>query len=215
MEELISYVQYLFDFILHIDKHLVTLSEEYGTLMYWILFLIIFVETGLVVTPFLPGDSLLFAAGMLAATGVFNVFYLIILLIISAFLGNFVNFHIGKFIGPKVFDPNRFKWINKEYLLKTQTYFDKHGVLTIVLSRFLPIFRTFVPFIAGIGKMNYTRFILYTLIGGIAWVTLFTLAGYFFGNIPIVKNNFSKVVLGIIILSILPVLWTLFKNKKK
>lgn len=214
MQELITYTRWLFDFIMHIDHHLVALSAQYGTYMYLILFLIIFVETGLVVTPFLPGDSLLFAAGMLAATGAFDIFYLLVLLILSAFLGNFVNFHIGRYIGPKVFDDTRFRFINKDYLLKTQQYFDKHGVMTVILSRFLPIFRTFVPFVAGIARMNYTRFMFHTFIGGLAWVTLFLLAGYFFGNIPLIKNNFSKVVLGIIAVSALPAVWTIIKNRK-
>lgn len=210
-----EYITQLIDFILHIDKHLVELSYSYGKSMYIILFLIIFVETGLVITPFLPGDSLLFAAGMLAATGVFSIAYLIPLLIAAAFLGNFINFHIGRFIGPKVFEESRFKFINKSYLQKTQAYFDKHGVLTIILSRFLPIFRTFVPFIAGIGKMNYAKFILHTFIGGFLWVLIFTFAGYFFGNIPVVKANFSKVVLAIIFISLLPVFWTIVKKSSK
>lgn len=214
MQEIFSYIQWLFDFIMHIDKHLVTLSEQYGTWMYAILFLIIFVETGLVVTPFLPGDSLLFAAGMLSATGAFDVTYLLVLLVLAAFLGNVINFHIGRFIGPKVFEENRFRFINKNYLIKTQEYFDKHGVMTVILSRFLPIFRTFVPFIAGVAKMNRSRFMLHTFIGGLAWVTLFLLAGYFFGNIPIIKNNFSKVILGIIVISVLPAVWAVIKNRK-
>lgn len=205
----------LFDFILHIDKHLSVFLADYGLWIYAILFLIIFVETGLVVMPFLPGDSLLFAVGALASfTGALNPALLITLLFIAAVLGDTLNYHIGKFIGPKVFEKN-YRFINKDYLFKTQAFFDKHGGKTIIFARFLPFARTFAPFVAGAGGMNYKKFISYNIIGGFVWITSFVLLGYFFGNQPAIKENFTYVVFGIIGFSVLPVVIGFIKQKIK
>ncbi len=204
------------DFFLHLDKHLADLMQQYQTSTYLILCLIIFCETGLVATPFLPGDSLLFAAGMLtASTGILNIGLLIVLLIIAAFLGDNVNYFVGRFFGEKVFEIKFLKkFIKREYLDKTQAYYEKHGGKTIIMARFIPIVRTFAPFAAGLGKMNYTRYITFCVVGAIFWVCLLSLAGYFFGNIPIVKNNFEKVILGIIGISVLPIIISYIKSKR-
>ena len=189
----------LIDFILHVDEHLL----EFITI-YAILFLIIFVETGLVVMPFLPGDSLLFAAGALAvSTGAMNPWLLGVLLFIAAVLGDTLNYHIGKYIGPRVFEMNS-RFINKEHLLKTQAFFDKHGGKTIIFARFVPFARTFAPFVAGAGNMNYKFFLTYNVVGAFAWVASFITLGCLFGNMPIVKDNFTHLIFGIIILSVLP-----------
>ena len=205
----------LIDFVLHIDKHLTDIIAQYGMLTYLILFLIIFCETGFVVTPFLPGDSLLFAAGALAAneaTGL-NIFLLAILMIVAAVTGNMMNYQIGRWIGPKAFEMD--KWfLKKKNLERTQEFFEKHGNLAIVLSRFMPIIRTFAPFVAGVGKMQYKRFSFYNLIGGISWVMLFLLVGYLFGNIPFVKEHFSYIVIGIIVASFVPVVIALMRGRK-
>ncbi len=190
------------DFFLHVDKHLVELVAQYGVLIYVLLFLIIFAETGFVVTPFLPGDSLLFAAGALAAIGQMNVWLLYVLLLVAALLGNTVNYAVGYFFGNKILDKGLIK---KDYLDKTQKYFDKYGNMTLVVSRFIPIVRTITPFVAGVGKMNYRNFGIYNIIGGFAWVTLFIWLGYFVGNFSFVKNNFSLITLSIIFISALPV----------
>jgi membrane-associated protein len=203
---------YLIDFILHVDQHLIEFITQYGLWIYAILFLIIFVETGLVVMPFLPGDSLLFAAGALAATGAMNPWLLIILLFIAAVLGDTLNYHIGKYIGPRVFETNS-RWINKEYLFKTQAFFEKHGGKTIIFARFLPFARTFAPFVAGVSQMNYRYFISYNLIGGMCWVAAFILLGYWFGNLPAVKDNFTHVIFAIIFISILPALFAFAREK--
>lgn len=195
-------MQQLIDFILHIDKHLAELVTQYGTLIYVILFGIIFAETGFVVTPFLPGDSLLFAAGALAAIGKMNPVLLFVLLSIAAIAGNFVNYGIGYFIGEKVVAKG---WIKKDYLERTHGYFEKYGVLTIVISRFMPIIRTIAPFVAGLGKMNYKLFLLYNIIGGVSWVAIFVWTGYFLGNLEVVKENFSLITIGIIIVSVIPI----------
>lgn len=206
----------ILDFFLHLDKHLADLMQQYQTGTYLILCLIIFCETGLVATPFLPGDSLLFAAGMLtASTGILNIWLLILLLIVSAIIGDNVNYFVGRFFGEKVFDiPILKKIIKREYLDKTHAFYEKHGGKTIIMARFVPIVRTFAPFAAGLGKMNYGRYITFCVVGGIFWVTLLSLAGYFFGNIPIVKNNFEKVIFGIIGLSVLPIIIGYFKSRK-
>lgn len=199
-------IKQLIDFILHIDKHLAELISQYGTLTYIILFIIIFVETGLVVMPFLPGDSLLFAAGAFAAMSHnkdLNIYYLLPLLFVAAFLGDTVNYMIGKYIGPKAFS-GKIKFLKKEYLDQTQAFFDKHGGKSIIYARFVPIVRTFAPFVAGVGSMNYGKFISYNIIGGLIWVLGLTLAGYFFGAIPIIQDNFEKVIILIILISILP-----------
>ncbi len=193
----------LVDIFLHLDKHLGEIIGQYGTLTYAILFTIIFAETGFIVTPFLPGDSLLFAAGALAATtGVLNPVVLILLLWLAAFLGDTLNYYIGKTFGVRVLQ--RFPFIKQEHIDYTQKFYEKHGGKTIILARFFPIVRTFAPFVAGIGTMNYSRFLAYNIVGGLAWVASFIVLGYFFGNIPIVKRNFSFVIVGILIVSVLP-----------
>jgi membrane-associated protein len=194
----------LFDFILHVDEHLLEFITNYGIWIYAILFLIIFVETGLVVMPFLPGDSLLFAAGALAAsTGAMDPWILVPLLFIAAVLGDTLNYHIGKYIGPRVFEIES-RFINKEHLLATQQFFARHGGKTIIFARFIPFARTFAPFVAGTGSMNYKYFLTYNMVGGFLWISSFVTLGYLFGNMPIVKNNFTYLIFGIIILSILP-----------
>lgn len=208
-----EFFQYFIDFFLHLDKHLAELLQQYGTLTYIILFAIIFVETGLVVMPFLPGDSLLFTAGALAyATGALHIGYLILLLFIAAFLGDTVNYLIGKSIGPKVFRRD-YRFLKREYLLQTQAFYEKHGGKTIIFARFVPIIRTFAPFIAGVGTMNYSRFLVYNLVGGFLWISSFLLLGYFFGSIPIVKNNLPLVMLGIVIVSVLPPIIEFLRSK--
>ncbi|MFA9486719.1 MULTISPECIES: DedA family protein [unclassified Moraxella] len=203
----------LIDLIVNIDKHLTVFLADYGMWIYGILFLIIFVETGLVVMPFLPGDSLLFAVGALAAfTGKLNPALLIALLFIAAVLGDTLNYHIGKYIGPKVFAKN-YRLINKDHLIATQTFFEKHGGKTIIFARFLPFIRTFAPFVAGAGSMNYKRFISYNIIGGFLWIASFVLLGYFFGNQPVIKDNFTYVIFGIIGFSILPIIISFLQQK--
>jgi len=197
-------LQQLIQFVLHIDKHLFDICAQYGAWVYAILFIIIFCETGFVVTPFLPGDSLLFAVGSLAAIGALNVWSSILLLVIAAFAGDTANYWIGHFIGPKIFHKEHVRFLNKEYLERTHRFYEKHGGKTIILARFLPIIRTFAPFVAGIGSMTYPRFMLYNLSGGILWVVLFTLGGYFFGNVPFIKQNFSLVIVALIIIPGLP-----------
>lgn len=199
-------IRQLIDFILHIDKHLAELISQYGTLTYIILFVIIFVETGLVVMPFLPGDSLLFAAGAFAALSNnqdLNIWILLPLLFVAAFLGDTVNYMIGKAIGPRAFS-GKVKFLKKEYLDQTQAFFDKHGGKAIIYARFVPIVRTFAPFVAGVGSMNYGKFLSFNIIGGLIWVLGLTLAGYFFGTIPWIRDNFEVVVIGIILVSIMP-----------
>ncbi|MEK6963209.1 MAG: DedA family protein [Nanoarchaeota archaeon] len=202
----------LINLILHLDNHLIWLFNEYGLWVYLLVFLIILCETGLVIAPFLPGDSLLFTLGAFAATGALNIWLLIILLGIAAILGDTLNYWIGHHMGRKVFS-KKIRFINKEHLRYTEEFYEKHGAKTIILARFLPIVRTFAPFVAGVGKMKYKQFIAYNIIGGITWVLSLTLGGYFFGQIPWVKENFSKVVLAIIILSTLPLIWELIYHK--
>ena len=194
----------LIDFILHVDDHLLEFITNYGVWIYGILFLIIFVETGLVVMPFLPGDSLLFAAGALAAsTGAMDPWLLGLLLFIAAVLGDTLNYHIGKYIGPSVFEIES-RFINKNHLIATQKFFDKHGGKTIIFARFVPFARTFAPFVAGASSMNYKYFLSYNVIGAFCWIGSFITLGYLFGNMPIVKDNFTYLIFGIIILSVLP-----------
>jgi membrane-associated protein len=197
-------IEALFEILLHLDKHLDLLIRNYGVWTYAILFVIIFLETGLVVTPFLPGDSLLFAAGTFAALGSLDARWLVISLSIAAIAGDTVNYWIGHTIGPKVFSKEKSRFLNKEYLYRTHRFYEKYGGKTIILARFIPIIRTFAPFVAGIGSMTYRSFLIYNISGGIAWVVIFVLGGYLFGNIPVVKQNFSLVIFAIIILSILP-----------
>ena len=204
----------LIDFILHIDDHLVEIVNNYQTWTYLILFLIIFAETGLVVTPFLPGDSLLFAAGAIIAKPEtdLNVFVMWGLLIAAGILGDMVNYHIGQYVGPKAFS-GRYKFLKKEYLEKTEKFYDKYGGKTIIYARFVPIVRTFAPFVAGIGSMSYAKFASYNVIGAVVWVTSFLFIGYFFGGLPVIKDNFTVVVFAIILLSILPPIIEIVKEK--
>lgn len=209
-----NYIKGLIDFILHLDKYLSIIIQNYGVLTYVFLFLIVFCETGLVVIPFLPGDSLIFAAGAFAALGSFNVITLFLILCIAAIGGDTVNYFIGKTIGHKLYTSNS-RFIKKEYLDKTQAFYEKHGGKTIILARFIPIIRTFAPFVAGLGEMHYPRFISFNFIGGITWVGLFTFLGYFFGNLPAVKDNFSFVIFAIIFISILPGVFGYLNSKFK
>lgn len=202
------------DIFLNLDEHLATVIAQYGTLTYFLLFLIIFLETGVVVTPFLPGDSLLFAAGALASTEGLHIGLIYILLCLAAVLGDTVNFWIGYRVGPRVFHVKKIPFLKKEYLTRTEKFYEKHGGKTIILARFIPIIRTFAPFVAGIGKMSYARFLSFNIIGGVAWVTLFVWGGYFFGNIPIIKNNFEISIVFIILISILPGIIEYLKHKR-
>jgi membrane-associated protein len=216
--ELINWIPEFFhwfiDIVLHLDAHLVELLRDYGFWVYLILFAIVFAETGLVVTPFLPGDSLLFAAGALAAvdtSGTLSAPVLSLTLIIAAVAGNTTNYHIGRWIGPAAFS-GKIRFLKVEYLRRTEAFFLKYGSMTIVSSRFVPILRTCAPFVAGIGHMPYARFQAYNVLGGAAWVLLMTWAGFFFGNIPFVKQNFGLVTIGIIVVSLIPVAWVALKK---
>ena len=207
----------LIDFIIHIDRHLAEIIASYGVWTYGILFLIIFAETGLVVMPLLPGDSLLFAAGAFSAkpeTGL-NVHLMALLLFIAAFLGDTVNYWVGKKIGPAVFKREDSIWLRKKHLERAHAFFEKYGGRAVILARFVPIVRTFVPFIAGVGSMTYPRFLAYNLIGGFVWIYFFTYAGFFFGNQPFVQKNFKLVILAIIILSVLPIVVEFFRERRK
>ncbi|MDO4247603.1 MAG: DedA family protein [Neisseria sp.] len=203
----------LIDFILHIDQHLQTLSAEYGVWIYAILFLIIFCETGLVVTPFLPGDSLLFAAGAIAALGNMNIHLMVVILLAAAIIGDAVNFMIGKYFGEKLFSNPNSKIFKQEYLEKTHKFYEKYGGKTIIIARFVPIVRTFAPFVAGMGKMHYGRFLHYNVVGALLWVVSLSYAGYFFGDLPFVKNNFGMVVIAIIIISVMPMVYEIVRAK--
>jgi membrane-associated protein len=207
------------EIILHLDKHLLDLCTQYGMWVYAILFVIVFCETGLVVTPFLPGDSLLFAVGSLAAIGALDPAIAVALLIAAAIIGDTVNYWIGKYVGPKVFHEEKSRFLNKEYLLRTHRFYEKHGGKTIILARFLPIIRTFAPFVAGIGSMTYRRFIAFNVVGGALWVLLFVTAGFFFGSVPVVKNNFSLVIIALILIpgipSVIEVVRMQLKKSKK
>jgi membrane-associated protein len=210
-------INQLIDLVLHLDKHLEQIIGQYGALTYFLLFIVIFMETGLVVTPFLPGDSLIFAAGAFASPAVgsvLNVWVLWFLLCAAAILGDTINYWIGHFIGPRAFS-GEVRFLKKEYLDRTHAFFEKYGGKTIIIARFVPIVRTFAPFVAGVGEMNYGRFLSYNVIGGIAWVTLFLWLGYFFGNLPFVKNNFGAVVIAIIILSIMPAVYEFVKARRE
>lgn len=200
MEFLASFI----DIVLHLDKHLQALIQNYGAWVYAILFLIIFCETGLVVTPFLPGDSLLFVAGALAAAGGMNVHLLVVLLIVAAILGDAVNYAFGWYLGPKVFRDEKARFLNRRHLMAAHDFYVRHGGKTIIIARFIPIIRTYAPFVAGIGSMPYPRFALFNVTGAILWVVSLAYAGYFFGNVPWVKNNLTLVIVGIVILSIMP-----------
>lgn len=209
-------VVYLIDLVLHIDKHLTALSNSMGNWMYVILFAVVFCETGLIVTPFLPGDSLLFAVGALVAlpeSGL-SLPLMFVLLLVAAILGDAVNYRVGRSIGPKIFNSEKSWLLNKDHLLKAQRFYEKHGGKAIFLARFVPIVRTFAPFVAGAGKMNYFRFWMFNVSGAIVWVGLFLIGGYFFANFPFVKKNFSLVMLGIILLSVLPIAFEWWRDRK-
>ncbi len=207
-------IRQLIDLVLHLDKHLVDLVSHYGLWTYAILFLIIFCETGLVVTPFLPGDSLLFAIGALAARGALDVGWISMALIVAAILGDTLNYWIGRKIGPRVFTSVTSRWLNREHLRRTHEFYEKYGGKTIIIARFIPIIRTFAPFVAGIGEMAYARFIIYNVAGGVVWILLFVIAGFFFGNIPVVRRNFTLVIIAIIFVSVLPGLIEYYRARK-
>ncbi len=209
-----EFLQHALDFFLHLDVHLAEIIERFGAGAYGILFLIIFCETGLVVTPLLPGDSLLFAAGTFAALGSFSVVPLMLLLIAAAILGDTVNYWIGARIGERAFS-GKVRFLKQAHLVRTQEFYERHGGKTIVLARFVPIVRTFAPFVAGVGRMNYPRFLAYNVTGAVLWVTLFTLAGYFFGNIPAVRSNFTLVILAIVGLSVVPMVVELVRGRRR
>jgi membrane-associated protein len=208
-----DFVRSVVDFFLHLDEHLNQIVTTYGVWTHLILFAIVFAETGLVVTPFLPGDSLLFAAGALAALGSLDLWLLVVLLIGAAILGDSVNYWVGAWIGPRAFSGN-LRFLRKDYLERTRAFYEKHGGKTIILARFVPIIRTFAPFVAGVGAMSYPRFIVYNIIGAVLWVGLFVPLGYFFGNMPTVKNNFSLVIFAIIGISVMPIAVEMFRARR-
>lgn len=212
---MLEIIKHGIDFVLHIDSYLNMIIQTYGWGSYALLFFIIFIETGLVVTPFLPGDSLIFAAGAFAALGSFSAPLLLILLILAAVLGNTVNYFIGRSIGQKVYRMENSRLLKKKYLDETQAFYEKHGGKTIIITRFIPIIRTFAPFVAGVGKMNFGKFLAYNIIGGSAWVGFFTFLGFYFGNLPVVKNNFTFVIMAIIVVSVMPAVIGIFKQKLK
>jgi membrane-associated protein len=209
-----EYILQLINILLHLDEYLGEVIRTYGLWTYLILFGIIFMETGLVVTPFLPGDSLIFAAGAFAGLGDLNIVVLFLLLSAAAILGDTVNYWIGHYIGPRAFS-GEIRFLKKEYLDRTHAFYEKHGGKTIVLARFIPIIRTFAPFVAGVGAMSYGRFIVYNVFGGILWVTLFSFAGYFFGNLQIVRDNFTLVILAIILISVMPAVIEFLRERQR
>jgi len=208
-----DFVRSVLDFFLHLDEHLNQIVTTYGVWTHLILFAIVFAETGLVVTPFLPGDSLLFAAGALAALGSLDLWLLVVLLIGAAILGDTVNYWVGAWVGPRAFSGN-VRFLRQDYLERTHAFYEKHGGKTIILARFVPIIRTFAPFVAGVGAMSYPRFIVYNIIGAMMWVGLFVPLGYFFGNMPTVKDNFSLVILAIIGISVMPIAVEMFRARR-
>jgi membrane-associated protein len=209
-----QYLQQVLDLFLHLDTYLAQIIAQFGIWTYVILFLVIFAETGFVVTPFLPGDSLIFAAGSFAGTGSLNVLGLWLLLVVAAILGDTINYWIGHFVGERAYS-GEVKWIKKEYMDRTHAFFQKHGGKTIFLARFVPIVRTFAPFVAGVGEMDYRYFLTYNVVGGIVWVTVFLAAGYFFGAIPIVQRNFELVIIAILLISVVPILWEALKARRE
>lgn len=209
-----EWLEYLIHFVLHLDKHLYELVTTYGIWVHVLLFLIVFAETGFVATPFLPGDSLLFAAGAIAATGALHVYALIAILAVAAILGDTVNYWIGYYIGPKIFKKQKSLFFNPEYLERTCRFFEKHGGKTIVIARFIPIIRTFAPFIAGIGRMSYLRFALYNILGAVFWVPMFIYAGYFLGNIHFIKQHFSLMIIALIVVSLIPAVLEYLRHRQ-
>lgn len=210
-----SYLLKFFDFLLHLDVHLDTLIQTHGSWVHGILFVIVFCETGFVVTPFLPGDSLLFAVGTFAARGSLDLITALVVLSAAAILGDTANYWIGHFVGPRVFHRDDVRWLNRKHLDRTHEFFEKYGAKTIILARFVPIVRTFAPFVAGIGAMTYGKFLLYNVVGGLLWVLSITLAGYFFGNIPVVRRHFTLVIIGIIVVSVLPAITETLRHRRK
>ncbi|MGL6220507.1 MAG: DedA family protein [Lacrimispora sphenoides] len=208
-------IKYGIDVILHLDSYMNLIIQHFGAGTYLILFLIIFCETGLVVTPFLPGDSLLFASGAFAALGFLDIKLLLLINGLAAVLGDTANYTLGRTIGRRIYEKENLRFIKREHLIKTHKFYEKHGAATIIIARFIPIIRTFAPFVAGIGEMKYMRFISYNIVGGLAWVILFTLGGYYFGNLPAVKHNFTFVIFGIIFISVIPAVLGLLKEKIK
>ena len=209
-----EFISFIIDFVLHIDQHLLELVAAYGPWIYLILFLIVFAETGMVVTPFLPGDSLLFVAGAIAAMGEMNVHLLVALLILAAVLGDAVNYAVGHFFGMKLFSNPDSRIFRRQYLDKTHDFYARHGGKTIILARFVPIVRTFAPFVAGVGRMTYRHFFSYNIVGALAWVLSFSYAGYFFGNLPVVKSNLSLLILAIIVVSVLPGIIEIWRSRR-
>ena len=212
---MMDFIYKLVDFILHIEVHLDQLIQTYHGYTYFILFMIIFCETGLVVMPFLPGDSLLFAIGAFSARGAFDFWTISLSLLIAAIVGDSINYNIGKYLGPKVFDSQSSKLFNKDQLIKAQHFYEKYGAKTIIIARFIPIVRTFAPFVAGVGEMSYRHFMFYNVIGAVLWIFSFIPLGYFFGNLPSVKENFKLVMVAIIILSVLPAIIEFWRERKK
>ncbi|MDB5991286.1 MAG: hypothetical protein JWQ10_2689 [Herbaspirillum sp.] len=210
-----EFVTFLIDFILHIDVHLAQLATAYGPWLFLILFLIIFCETGLVVTPFLPGDSMLFVTGAIAAAGAFNIHLMVATLILAAVLGDSANYQIGRMIGLKVFDKPDSRIFKRKHLDRTRAFYERHGGKTIIIARFAPIVRTFAPFVAGVGAMRYTRFLSYNIVGAVAWVGAFSYAGYFFGNLPLVKKNLSLLILAIVVISLMPAVMGFIRQRRE
>ena len=217
VHSIISAITFFVEFVLHLDIHLLELMNTFGVWMYGIVFVIVFCETGLVITPFLPGDSLLFALGTLTALegSSLELLPLILVLASAALCGDLVNYTAGKFIGPKIFYSQQSRFLNKNHLVKTQVFYEKHGPMTIIIARFMPIIRTFAPFVAGIGKMRFPKFAMFSVTGALAWVLSFTIVGHFFGNIPVVKKNFTLLIFGIIIVSVLPIAVGFYKEWKQ
>lgn len=210
-----EFVTFLIDFILHIDVHLAEMATAYGPWLFLILFLIIFCETGLVVMPFLPGDSMLFVTGAIAATGAFDIHLMVLTLIVAAILGDTVNYHIGRVVGLKVFDRPNSRIFKRKYLDQTHAFYDRHGGKTIIFARFAPIVRTFAPFVAGVGSMGYTRFLSYNVIGAVAWVGSFAYVGYLFGNLPFIKNNLSLLIMVIVVISLMPAVIGFIRQRRE
>lgn len=210
-----EFLHLVVDFILHIEVHLDYLIQTYHAWTYLILFMIIFCETGVVVLPFLPGDSLLFAIGAFAARGSFDFWTISLTLLVAAIIGDSLNYTIGKYVGPKVFHKNDSKLFNKGHLLKAQAFYEKYGAKTIIIARFIPIVRTFAPFVAGIGEMTYKKFMTYNVVGAVAWIFIFIPLGYFFGNLPFVQQNFKLVMIAIIVISIMPPIIEFIREKNK
>lgn len=208
-------INLLIEWILHIDRHLGELIQQFGPWIYALMFVVVFCETGLVVTPILPGDSLLFALGTFAGMGQLDLTTLLVLLIAAAILGDSVNYWLGSLLGPKIFRGEKVRFLNRKHLDKTHEFFERYGGKAIILARFMPIFRTFVPFVAGMGRMTYRRFMAYNVIGGVVWVTLFLLAGYFFGSRPLVQQNFTLVILGIVVVSVLPAVIEFVRERRR